>query len=131
VQTVDVLIAGGAVTGSSVAYHLAADPDFTGTVLVVEPDPTYARAATTLSAGSIRQQFSNELNVAMSLHGIDFLRSIAERLEVDGEVPDLGLHEGGYLFLAGPHGREVLAANHGVQTRLGADIVWLEADALV
>ena len=42
----DVVIVGGAVIGSAVAYFLAANPDFTGTVLVVEKDPTYARAST-------------------------------------------------------------------------------------
>ena len=35
----DVVIVGGAVTGSSTAYHLAADPDFKGRVLVIEKDP--------------------------------------------------------------------------------------------
>ena len=117
-------------TGSSVAYHLAAHPGFDGEVLVVEADPTYARAATTLSAGSIRQQFSTAVNVAVSLHGIEFLRRVGEHLAVDGERPDIGLHEGGYLFLATPPGRAVLAANHTVQTELGADIVWLEGEAL-
>lgn len=125
--TVDVLVAGGAVTGSSVAYHLASEPSFGGTVLVAEPDPTYARAATALSAGSIRQQFSTAVNVAVSLHGIAFLRAAAQLLAVDGEQPpDLGLHEGGYLYLASSAGREVLAANHRLQASMGADIVWFE-----
>lgn len=128
--TVDVLIAGGAVTGSSVAWHLAADPAFAGRVLVVEPDPTYERAATALSAGSIRQQFSSAVNVEVSLHGIAFLRSIGERLAVDGDRPDIGLHEGGYLFLATDAGREVLAGNHALQTALGADIAWFDAAEL-
>ncbi len=117
-------------TGSSVAYHLTAHPGFDGDVLVVEADPTYAKAATTLSAGSIRQQFSTAVNVAVSLHGIAFLRAIGDHLAVDGERPDIGLHEGGYLFLATPPGRAVLAANHALQTSLGADIVWLVGDAL-
>lgn len=130
-ETVDVLIAGGAVTGSSVAYHLAASPGFDGRVLVVEPDPSYARAATSLSAGSIRQQFSSAVNVAVSLHGIAFLRRIGEVLAVEGEPPpDIGLHEGGYLFLATPDGVEVLDQNHTLQTAMGADIERLDANGL-
>lgn len=43
-------------------------------VIVVEPDPTYARAASALSASSIRQQYSSRINVLASLHGIAFLR---------------------------------------------------------
>ena len=130
-ETVDVLIAGGAVMGSSVAYHLAADRSLRGRVLVVEPDPTYARAATALSAGSIRQQFSTAINVAVSLHGIAFLRRAGALLAVDGEAPPaLGLHEGGYLFLATARGVDVLDENHRQQVALGADIVRLDADGL-
>ena len=127
----DVVIAGGAVTGSSVAYHLAADDGFRGRVLVLEPDPTYRHSASALSAASIRQQFSSPVNVEISLHGIRFLRRIGDVLEVDGERPDIGLHEGGYLFLATPGGRATLAENHAVQAALGADVAFLEPEALV
>ena len=65
-QSYDVVIVGGAVIGSSVAYFLTANPDFTGSVLVVERDPTYAKAATSLSSSSIRTQFSNPINVKIS-----------------------------------------------------------------
>lgn len=126
----DVVIIGGAVTGSSVAYHLAADPGFSGRVLVVEKDPSYSTCASALSAASIRQQFSSPVNVKISLYGIEFLRRIGETLEVDGDRPELGLREGGYLFLATGAGREILADNHRIQTGLGAEIAFLEPDAL-
>ena len=42
-HSADVVIAGGAAIGSSVAYHLASNPDFSGTVVVVEKDPTSFR----------------------------------------------------------------------------------------
>ncbi|WP_075215790.1 NAD(P)/FAD-dependent oxidoreductase [Mongoliimonas terrestris] len=126
----DVVIIGGAVTGSSVAYHLAADPAFTGRILVVEKDPSYQRCASALSAASIRQQFSTAVNVEISLYGIDFLRRLPDVLAVDGERPDVQLHEGGYLFVATAAGRDILAANHALQTRLGADIVLEEPAAL-
>lgn len=54
----DVVIVGGAVIGSAVAYYLAANPDFKGSILVVERDPTYLTASTSLSSSSIRTQFS-------------------------------------------------------------------------
>jgi glycine/D-amino acid oxidase-like deaminating enzyme len=130
-STIDVVIIGGAVTGSSVAFHLAADPAFGGRVLVLERDPTYQHSASALSAASIRQQFSSPVNVAISLHGIEFLRDIAGRLEVDGDRPDIGLVEGGYLFLATPAGRPILEENHAVQTALGADIALMDPQALV
>lgn len=49
----DVVIVGGAVIGSEVAYFLAANPDFDGRILVVERDPTYLKATTSLSSSSI------------------------------------------------------------------------------
>jgi len=129
-ETYDVVIVGGAAHGASAAYHLAADPAFSGRVLLVERDPSLARAATALSAGGIRQQFSTPVNISLSLYGIDFLRRAPELLAVDGERPDIGLVEGGYLFLATPAGLDTLRRNHGRQAGLGADIAFLERDAL-
>ncbi|CAB3765020.1 NAD(P)/FAD-dependent oxidoreductase [Paraburkholderia humisilvae] len=125
-----VVIVGGGVIGSSVAYFLrAADP--TVEVTVIERDPSYARSSSALSAASIRQQFSTPLSVQMSLFGIEFLRAIGERLAVDGARPSIDLHEGGYLFLATPAGVTTLRDNHALQTRLGADIRLLEPGALM
>ena len=103
-ETYDVVIAGGAAMGSSVAYHLLADPAFGGRVLVVEKDSTYRRSASALSAASIRQQFSSPVNIRISLYGIRFLREIGERLAVDGERPEIGL-QGGRLSLPRERGR--------------------------
>ena len=80
----DVVIVGGAVHGASAAYHLAASADFAGTICLIEKDPTFQRAATALSAGSIRQQFSTAINIEISLFGIRFLRDIGTILEVGG-----------------------------------------------
>src|SRR5271169_2915514 len=96
-ETFDVAIAGGAVMGSSIAYHLAADPEFAGRILVVEKDLTYAKAATSLSLSSIRQQFSSPINIRVGLAGVAFLRELKQKLEVDGEAPDVPFTENGYL----------------------------------
>lgn len=126
----DVVIVGGAVMGSSIACHLAMDPDFAGSVLVVEKDPSYRACASALSAASIRQQFSDPTNIAISLYGIDFLREIGTRLATGDERPAIDLHEGGYLFLATPDKRPILEDNHALQTRMGADIAFLEPHEL-
>ena len=122
----DVIIVGGAAHGASLAYHLMADAAFGGSVLLIEKDPTFQYAATALSAGSIRQQFSSAINIAISLYGIDFLRTVGERLEVDGDRPDIGLREGGYLFLATEGGAATLQRNHALQAEMGADILPLD-----
>lgn len=120
-----VVIVGGGVIGSSIAYFLRlSDP--TVSVTVIERDPSYARSSSALSAASIRQQFSTPLSIQMSLFGIGFLRAIGERLEIDGAKPSIDLHEGGYLFLATPAGDTTLRENHALQKSLGADISLLD-----
>lgn len=120
----DVVIVGGAVIGSAVAYYLTANPDFKGSVLVVERDPTYAKASTSLSFSSIRTQFSNPINVTISQYGSEVIRNFGEMMEVDGEKPDLNFHSGGYLFLArDPDQVQTLRENHEVQKACGADVV--------
>ena len=129
-QTYDVVIAGGAVMGSSIAYHLARDPGFQGRVLVIERDRTYQKAASALSASSIRQQFSQPVNIQISLYGIDILRHLSDHLGLDGDMPEIGLKEGGYLYVAHEAGMEVLRENHLIQQRIGADISLLDAGGL-
>jgi FAD-dependent oxidoreductase domain-containing protein 1 len=129
-ENFDVVIAGGAVMGSSSAYHLAADSGFSGRVLVVEKDMTYAKSATSLSLSSIRQQFSSPINIRVGLAGVAFLREIRQKLEVDGEQPDVPLTENGYLYLASEAGAQVLRENHVVQAREGANIALLSPEEI-
>lgn len=125
-ERADVVIVGGAAVGLSAAHFLMRG-GFSGRVVVVERDPTYARAATTLSAASIRQQFSTPENIRLSQFGVAFLRGLKARFGADADV---GFHECGYLVLAGPAGREILLDNHRIQRAEGADIALLEPDAL-
>ncbi|MGV1822341.1 FAD-binding oxidoreductase [Agrobacterium tumefaciens] len=127
----DVVIVGGAVVGSATAYFLATNPDFKGSILVIEKDWSYARSATALSSSSIRHQFSNPINVQISQFGTDFIRDFRTHVIVDGDAPELGFHENGYLFLAGDEkGRAVLERNHATQVSCGAQVRLLEPDAL-
>ena len=125
-----IVIVGGGVIGSAIASFTLADPAFRGSVTVVERDPTYARASSALSASSIRQQFSTAINVEIGRFGIAFLRRIGDALAVDGERPDIGLVEPGYLFLATPAGAPVLERNHALQREHGVDVALLDPRAL-
>jgi FAD-dependent oxidoreductase domain-containing protein 1 len=135
-----VVIAGGGAIGSACAYFLASCPDFSGEILVVEPDPTYREAASTRSASSIRQQFSTPLNIDISRFGMEFLRDAPGRL-ADPEI-ELGLVESSYLYLATPQGRETLEQRAAIQREhavpvqswdregLAARYPWLNTDDL-
>lgn len=116
----DVLIAGGAVMGSSVAFWLSRmDPALN--ITVVEPDPSYATSSTALSVASIRSQFSDPTNVQISRFGVDFIRDFAGQTGPSGGVPDLGLRENGYLFLTGSEtGAAMLETLAQMQRGLGA-----------
>lgn len=129
-EAFDVVIVGGAVVGSALAYHLAAHRGFGGRVCVVERDPSYRDCATTRSVASIRHQFSTPENIRLSMAGTAFLRHAEQTLAVDGVAPGLSFREAGYLFLATAPGWPVLQANHGVQRAEGADVALLSPDQL-
>jgi FAD-dependent oxidoreductase domain-containing protein 1 len=111
---VDVLIAGGGAMGSACAYFLHADCHFQGSILVVEPDPSYREAASTRSASSIRQQFSTPINIVLSAFGMEFLRAAPQRLRHSGAA-DMGLVESSYLYLATLKGRSILEERAAIQ----------------
>ena len=123
-----VVIVGGGVIGAAIACFLARDHGVKARVL--EADTSYRRASSSLSASSIRQQFSTPINIALSQASLAFLRRVGEELSVDGEAPQLGLHEAGYLYLANDAGAAPLRASHAVQCANGADIQLLDATAL-
>ena len=116
----DVVIAGGGIMGSSAAYWLASNPDFGGSVAVIEKDPSYAFSTTARSNSCIRLQFSTALNIEISKFGVQFLSRLPEYLTVGDERPDISYRECGYLFLATtPEGRDILLQNHATQRRHG------------
>jgi FAD-dependent oxidoreductase domain-containing protein 1 len=124
-EQADVVIIGGAVVGTAIAWHLACALGQRARVVVLEKDFSYARAATALSVSSIRQQFSCAANIRASLYGLSFIRGAADRFGAD-----FGFREHGYLFLASDSGRAALAENHALQTAAGADIVFHDPPAL-
>lgn len=122
----DVVIVGGAGVGSAAAYHLTADPAFSGSVAVIERDPTYEGAASALSVAAIRQQYSTPANIALSSWSFDFMKRAGELLAIDGAPAAVGLVERGYLFLATEEGLPILRSNHQTQKTAGASVELLD-----
>lgn len=115
----DIVIVGGEIMGSAAAYFLR-EEGFSGTIAVIERDPGFTQACTTLSMASIRQQFSIPENIRLSLFTLSLFRELKARFGADA---DIGFREKGYLILAGPEGADILAANHAIQVAEGGDIV--------
>ena len=116
-----VVIIGGAIVGSSVAYFLR-EQGFDGRITVVERDPTYRKSSTALSAASIRTQFGCPVNIRMSLFGAEFFHTLKDRFGPDA---DIGFVERGYLILGGPETVTERRAGIDMQRAAGADVAAL------
>lgn len=129
-QSYDVVIVGGAMIGASVAWYLSDNPDFNGSVLVVEQDPSYQDSGTAHTNSCVRQQFSNEINVKISQYAVEYLRDFAGQIG-DPEAPEIPLHSFGYMYLAGSeHAAQVLRDNQRLQENCGAGTQILLRDEL-
>ncbi|MEM9583539.1 MAG: FAD-binding oxidoreductase [Pseudomonadota bacterium] len=114
----DVVIVGGAIYGSSVAWWLSRNPDFDGSILVVERDPTYEFASTSHTNSCIRQQFSNAVNIQISQFGAEFIHGFKDFMGVE-DAPEIALHSYGYMYLAD---NEAFAANLQAQQKTQASL---------
>ena len=127
----DVVIVGGAMFGSSVAWFLADNPDFDGSILVVEKDPTYEFASTSHTNSCMRQQFSREINVRVSQFAAEFVKNFREFMGNDPRVPAVPFHSYGYMYLADNEAfAEVLRESQKVQAACGAATRIMSADEI-
>jgi len=117
----DVVIIGGAIMGSSTAWFLSQNPDFNGTILVVEKDQKYEFCSTAHTTSCIRQQFSTKLNVEISQFAADFINNFQEYMNNDARVPKLAIKSFGYMYLADDEDfAKNLRSNQKIQAASGA-----------
>jgi glycine/D-amino acid oxidase-like deaminating enzyme len=127
----DVVIVGGAMLGSSVAWFLASNPDFDGSILVVERDATYEFASTSHTNSCMRQQFSAEINIRISQFAADFVKNFRAYMGDDPRVPDLAFQSYGYMYLADTDAFAAdLKSAQAVQARLGAGTRHMSRDEI-
>lgn len=91
--TFDVVIIGGGIVGSSIAYHLAEAG--CSNVVIIERNERQEMGSTGKSAGGVRAQFATPINIRMSRYSID---CFAHFEELTGHTADYRPH--GYLFVA-------------------------------
>ena len=99
-------------------------------VCVIEPDPTYAKAATPMATGGCRRLFALPENIRMSQFSIEYYKNFAQHVAVDGYAPDVQWKERGYLFIGGPQHADVLEQNARVQEAEGVKIELLDRAAI-
>ena len=92
-QTADIVIIGGGIVGSSIAYHLTASG--CKSVLVIERETAQGKGSTGKSMGGVRAQFSTPVNIQMSLYSIPFYSQFDERLGYPADYRPQG-----YMFCA-------------------------------
>jgi sarcosine oxidase, subunit beta len=112
-QTAEVVLIGGGIVGSSIAYHLVSGG--CKDVLVLERESAQGKGSTGKSMGGVRAQFSTPVNIQMSLYSIPFYASFEERLGYP-----CGYRPQGYLFCATQEKHMAyLRANYEKQIGLG------------
>ncbi len=130
-KSYDVIIVGGAMLGSSVAWFTANNPDFDGSILVVEKDPTYEFTSTAHTNSCMRQQFSNEINIRVSQFAAEFVKNFRQFMGNDERVPDVPLQSYGYMYLAdNADFADVLAQSQKMQEALGAGTRHMTAEQI-
>ena len=94
----DIVIVGGGIMGCSTAYNLlVADRGLK--VAVIEKDPTYTQASTTLSLSNARIQFSLRQNIQISQYAFEVLQRFDREMAVGDTAPNVGFRREGNLFL--------------------------------
>ena len=112
-ETADVVIVGGGIVGSSIAYHLTAAG--CRNLLVIERETSQGKGSTGKSMGGVRAQFATPVNIRMSLYSIPFYAAFEETLGYP-----CGYRPQGYLFVATRESHmKYLTANLERQIALG------------
>lgn len=124
-RTADIVIIGGGVMGSSIAWHLRED-GVRGAIAIVERDPTYGLASSDRAMGGIRQQFASAVNVTLVRHSLRFWRRFDETMSVGDHVAKARFRPRGYLFLANEANAAALERRLGLMREAGARVERLE-----
>ena len=122
-ENIDIIIIGGGIMGSATAYSLL-QADNRLKVVVIEKDPSYTRASTTLSMSNARIQFSLKQNVQISQYAFETLERFEEEMAVGDRTPRIGFKREGNLFVVDEEGLESATSAIQLQKDLGCDILW-------
>src|SRR5213082_3831223 len=112
-QTADILIIGGGVMGTSIAYHLAKQG---GSRVVLLEREAICNGTTGRSGAIVRQHYSNDFTIRMAKESLHVFEHFADL--VGG---DCGFVTTGMLVLVDEQGEVALSANVGMQQEQGVN----------
>ncbi len=125
----DVVIVGGGIMGTATAYSLL-KADSRLKVAVVEMDPAYTRASTTLSLSNVRIQFSLKQNIQISQYAFEVLERFDEEMTAGDNVPNVSFRREGNLFLVPPDRLQPAQEALALQQSLGCRVQWWTAERI-
>lgn len=108
----DVIIVGGGINGTSIAYHLAKQ----GASVTLVEKAFIAGGPTGLSSAIVRQHYSNPVTARMALNSIEVWQNFSELVGGDS-----GFTKTGFLIGVRPEDVDGLKANIGMQQSAGID----------
>ena len=122
-KTAEIIIVGGGIVGTSIAYHLA-QKKAKGVVLLEKG--MLGEGSTAKCAGGIRAQFSTEINIRFSLESFKTWDRFQEIMETE-----LDFKKVGYLFLATTEEEwAVFQSNATLQQQFGIPVELLSSQEI-
>jgi len=125
----DVIIIGGGIMGSSTAYYLTRmDPALK--TIMVEKDPAYEKASTTLSMSNVRVQFSLRENIQISQYTLEVFKTFSRDMAVADNCPNIQFKPEGNLFLVAGGSRSQAEKALALQQKLGCQVQWWSPETI-
>src|SRR5690625_4417689 len=118
VKHTDIIIVGGGVIGSSIAYNLLND-GYHGEITIFEKDKLYEFSSTPRSAGGLRQLFTTHINIEIGRYSLKKYESFPEDMAIEDEIAEIDFRRNGYLFLASSQDEEQLKKQSKLQRQYG------------
>jgi sarcosine oxidase subunit beta len=122
-KTADAVIIGGGIMGLFTAYYLAKKG--CGNIAVLESQDYLGGVTTSLCAGGIRCQFSNQMNIELSKKSLGILNNFEAE-----SGSKLEIHKCGYLFALTADYLDHFRQACNLQNSLGVQTEWLTREAV-
>ncbi|MHA6253148.1 NAD(P)/FAD-dependent oxidoreductase [Oceanobacillus sp. CAU 1775] len=126
----DLIIVGGGIMASSLAYNLLND-GYKGDIAIIEKDRQYEFSSTPRSEGGIRQTFSTEVNIRMSQYSFQVYKRFEDEMALDGEPAHIDFKQYGYFYLANEKTLPIYKSIMKLQEKLSVNVQILNNEEIL